>query len=164
VYASLEGPEAAAYVRGTAKLSGGEAYLELPEHFAKIVAAVGLTVQLTPRDAGSYGLAAVELTPTHLHVKELMRGTGNYEFDYAVTGVRLGYENYEAVRPAKSDRTARAGRQPAAAAADRDDRRRTAPERLRPPVPPPAPDGPETGRTGAAALRTRLGADGRQAE
>ena len=47
-FAALEGPEVGTYYRGTAKLSGGETVVELPEYFSKLTEDRGLTVQLTP--------------------------------------------------------------------------------------------------------------------
>jgi hypothetical protein len=98
-YASLEGPEAAAYVRGTATLVNGEAVIELPEHFRSIASAQGVTVQLTPNSADSLGLAVVEKGPERIVVRELLRGRGTYAFDYQVTAVRRGFENYRVIRP-----------------------------------------------------------------
>jgi len=97
-YASLEGPEAAAYVRGSARLMDGRAQVSLPEHFEAIASEDGMTVQLTPLSAESMGLAVIEKTPGWIVVRELARGKGNYEFDYNVTAVRKGYEDYEVVR------------------------------------------------------------------
>ena len=57
VYASMEGPEAAMYVRGTAELINGAATVRLPRHFEAMAVAQGMTVQLTPGSAASMGLA-----------------------------------------------------------------------------------------------------------
>jgi hypothetical protein len=98
VYACIEGPEAAAYVRGTARLINGRSEVALPEHFAHAVSG-GLTVQLTPLSANSRGLAVVEKTVSRLVVQELGEGTGSYEFDWVVTGVRRGHEAYQPIQP-----------------------------------------------------------------
>lgn len=99
VYACIEGPEAAAYVRGTGELIGGRAYIALPEHFSDVAMTEGMTVQVTPRTAHSRGLAVIERTKTHFVVAELMNGQGSYEFDWEVKGVRAKFENYQVVRP-----------------------------------------------------------------
>jgi hypothetical protein len=98
-YAAVEGPEAAAYVRGTARLVGGRAVIDLPEHFQDVAGAAGMTVQLTPRSAASLGLAAVERTPARVVVRELRRGTGSYRFDWLVKAIRRGHEDYRVIRP-----------------------------------------------------------------
>lgn len=103
VYASLEGPEAAMYHRGTAHLAQGQATIELPEHFRLLCVPETLTVQLTPRSAQSQGLACVEATPSRLVVRELHNGTGSYDFDYSVVGVRHGHEDFEPVRQKRPD-------------------------------------------------------------
>ena len=99
-YASLEGPEAAAYVRGTAQLVNGEAMVSFPDHFAAIASTQGMTVVLTPLSAASEGMAVIEKTATGFRVKELRQGTGTYEFDWEVKCVRAGYEGFEVVRDA----------------------------------------------------------------
>ena len=97
-YASLEGPEAAAYVRGTATLVNGRVTIVLPQHFRAVTVAEGMTVQVTPLSGGSLGLAVIEKSLDGIVVQELQRGTGSYSFDYQVTAVRRGYENYRVIR------------------------------------------------------------------
>ena len=97
-YASLEGPEVAAYVRGTAQLVNGQATITLPDHFLAVASPAGVTVQLTPLSADSEGLAVVSKTLAGIEVQELHEGKGTYEFDFFVTAVRQGYENYEVIR------------------------------------------------------------------
>ncbi len=99
-YAAVEGPEAAAYVRGTARLVDGYAEIVPPEHFAHVAVNEGMTVQLTPLSASSKGLAVVEKSVELIRVRELHDGNGSYEFDYLVTAVRKGYEDYEVIQPA----------------------------------------------------------------
>jgi hypothetical protein len=101
VYAAIEGPEAAAYVRGTGHLVNGEAVIDLPEHFANIASSQGLTVQLTPSSAKSLGLAAEEKSIKRIVVRELMNGKGNYDFDWEVKCIRKGYEDYRVIRSHK---------------------------------------------------------------
>jgi hypothetical protein len=97
-YASIEGPEAAAYMRGTAKLVNGEAIVRLPEHFSLVVSDENLTVQVTPLSADSEGLAVVKKSAMEIIVKELRGGRGNYDFDYIVQGVRKGFEDFQVIR------------------------------------------------------------------
>ena len=99
VYASLEGPEAGAYIRGTAKLVDGRATIIFPDHFRTVAAEEGMTVQVTPLSADSLGLAVVSKSLAGVEVRELQGGNGTYEFDYHVTAVRQGYESYEVIRP-----------------------------------------------------------------
>jgi len=99
VYACVEGPEAAAYVRGTGQLVNGQATIQFPQHFSDIVTAAGLTIQLTPRSAGSLGLAVVDQSTKAFTVRELHQGNGSYAFAWEAKAVRKGYENYEVIRP-----------------------------------------------------------------
>ena len=98
-YTSLEGPEAAMYLRGTADLVNGRAFIELPEHFRALAADGTLSVTLTPRSPASRGLAAVEVTVDGIEVAELFSGTGAYSFDYVVYAVRKGFEDYHVYEP-----------------------------------------------------------------
>jgi hypothetical protein len=98
VYVALEGPEAAMYLRGTAKLVQGESTVVFPEHFSLLAAESGMTVTLTPHSADSAGLARITLTPERMTVQELRRGKGNHDFDYVVFAVRKRFEGWEAVR------------------------------------------------------------------
>jgi hypothetical protein len=96
-YASLEGPEAGTYFRGSAKMKGGEAVIELPGYFSRITEPERMTVQLTP--TGSWGqMYVAEKTPTRLVVRAAP-GTTDLEFDFLVQGVRKGYLDYEVERP-----------------------------------------------------------------
>jgi hypothetical protein len=52
------------------------------------------------------GLAVVEKTEKGFKVKELMKGKGNYQFDWEVKGVRKGYEDYKVVRDKEERKTA----------------------------------------------------------
>lgn len=97
-YACIEGPEAAAYTRGTATLVNGEAHIPFPEHFELVVNPTTMTFNLTPLSAESEGLAVIEKTPTGFKVKELRKGTGNYSFDWEVKGVRKGLEDMKVIR------------------------------------------------------------------
>jgi len=97
-YASIEGPEAAAYIRGTSKLRDGEAEIVFPDHFQVIANPQNMTVMLTPLSAESRGIAVVQKTATGFKVRELLQGRGNYEFDWEVKCIRKGYEDYQVIR------------------------------------------------------------------
>jgi hypothetical protein len=98
-YSSVEGPEVAAYIRGTDRLVAGRGIIHLPKHFSDIIDADSMTVHLTPNSADSLGLAAVERSCQRIGVRELANGTGSYDFDYYVVVIRRGYADYEVVRP-----------------------------------------------------------------
>ena len=97
VYAALEGPEAGTYLRGTAVTAGGEAVVELPEHFAKVTEADGLTVQLTPLGGWSR-LYVAEKSPRRLVVRDAA-GRDGIRFDYLIQGVRRGHADHRVERP-----------------------------------------------------------------
>ena len=99
-YCSVEGPEAAAYSRGTAQLVNGEAEIQFSDHFSLVINPSDITVTLTPLDATSTGLAVVEKSETGFKVKELHAGTGSYSFDWEAKAVRKGHEDYQVVRDA----------------------------------------------------------------
>lgn len=98
VYASLEGPEAAMYTRGTAQLVNGQATIVLPEHFRLMAVESSMTVTVTPLSEDSNGLAITSKNLNGIVVKELMRGNGTYAFDWEVRSVRKGYEDYQVIR------------------------------------------------------------------
>lgn len=98
-YASLEGPEAGAYVRGTGRLVNGKAHITLPEHFQDVTVSEGETVQVTPNSELSEGLAVKNKSNKGFDVVELRGAKGNYEFDWEVKCVRAGHEDYKVVRP-----------------------------------------------------------------
>ena len=99
-YAAVEGPEAAAYIRGTGHLVKGQATITFPDHFAAVSAAAGMTAQVTPLSGESKGLAVTKKSLDGLKVQELFGGNGSYDFDYEVKCIRKGYEDWQVVRPA----------------------------------------------------------------
>lgn len=105
VYAAVEGPEAAAYLRGTTQLENGEVFVPFPDHFQHIVNTETMTIMLTPLSAASKGMAVIEKTESGFRVKELAAGTGNYAFDWEVKGVRKGFESFRPVRPRDDQQT-----------------------------------------------------------
>ena len=102
-YASLEGPEAGAYVRGQIELVDGEAAVTFPDHFLKVATLKGLTITLTPNSADSKGLAAVDRTANGFVIRELFHGTGNYTVDWEAKSIRKGFEDYEVIRQKKEN-------------------------------------------------------------
>jgi hypothetical protein len=99
-YACPEGPEAAAYIRGTAQLQNGSAVITIPDHFRAVASPDGMTVTLTPLSASSNGLAVTKKGLDECVVQELANGTGNYEFDYYIMAVRSGHEDFRVIRSA----------------------------------------------------------------
>jgi hypothetical protein len=97
-YTCIEGPEAAMYVRGTAKLVNGVARVELPEHFRLLAGNKAVTVIVTPLSVDSEGLAVLKKSKDGFEVAELHRGKGSYEFDWEIKAIRSKYEdNYEVI-------------------------------------------------------------------
>jgi hypothetical protein len=92
-YTALQGAEAASFFRGTARLINGTVTVNLPDHFKQTVSENKITVTLTPLSADSKGIAVLNKTNGGFVAKELFAGTGNYDFDYEVKGLRRGYEN-----------------------------------------------------------------------
>ncbi|MDH3245405.1 MAG: hypothetical protein OEM26_12370, partial [Saprospiraceae bacterium] len=99
VYASLEGPEAGIYERGTAKMIDGKAIISFSEHFTLMLDDSRMTIMLTPLSADSKGLAVIEKTNAGFVVQELSGGQGNYQFDWEAKAIRKGFEEFQVVRP-----------------------------------------------------------------
>jgi hypothetical protein len=97
-YASVEGPEAGAYDRGVASLVNGRTFIEYSDHFKMVINSSTVTVHLSPHSTDTYGLAVVQKTETGFWVQETKNGNGNFSFDWEVTGIRKGYENYQVIR------------------------------------------------------------------
>lgn len=100
-YASLEGPEAAAYLRGTATLVEGKVTVAFPDHFRIVANPATMTVMMTPLSPQSKGLCVVKKTAEGFSVQELWDGRGDYDFDWEVKCVRKGYEDYRVIRDEK---------------------------------------------------------------
>lgn len=103
VYSCIEGPEVAAYERGTGQLVNGEALITFSETFEIVANPQTMTVILTPRSPDAKGLAAFAYTPTGFKVKELFQGTGNYAFDWEVKAVRKGWETFPVIWDKKEE-------------------------------------------------------------
>ncbi|MEM7602711.1 MAG: hypothetical protein AAF357_15010, partial [Verrucomicrobiota bacterium] len=102
-YACIEGPEVAAYTRGTATLVNGVAEIRFSEDFELVVNPETMTILTSPWSAESEGLAIIERSANGFLVRELRGGTGTYQFDWEVKGVRKGFEQYEVVRKKQED-------------------------------------------------------------
>ncbi|MCZ6692010.1 MAG: hypothetical protein O7H41_20680 [Planctomycetota bacterium] len=99
VFTALEGPESGVFVRGTSSLVNGEAVIDLPDVFGLASSSTApVTVYVTPLSAESRGLAVVERSNKRIVVKELQKGQGNYEFDWVVYAVRVGFEDHQTIR------------------------------------------------------------------
>ncbi len=105
-FACIEGPEAAAYARGTATLKNGTAEIKFERYFEILATPQTMTVILTPLSADSKGLAVVKKTAQGFVVQELGNGKGSYSFDWEVKCVRKGYENYRVYRNKSEDQPA----------------------------------------------------------
>jgi hypothetical protein len=99
VYSALEGGEVATYTRGSARLEAGVARIALDETFALVtLPGPGLTAHLTPR--GEPALLYVEsLTTETLVVRASAESPQDAAFDYAVLGLRIGFENRSVLKP-----------------------------------------------------------------
>jgi hypothetical protein len=103
VYTALEGDEVATYTRGTARLVGGQAVVELGETFRWVTNPdIGLTAHLTPRGECE-GLFVESLTTGELVVRELRGGRSGVVFDYIVHGLRIGFEEVSTVQEKTRD-------------------------------------------------------------
>jgi hypothetical protein len=103
VYTTLEGPEAATYTRGSARLDRGTARIPLESSFAWVTQpGLGLTVSLTPRGRWA-NLYVVSVTTTELVVAATPESDQNVAFDYFVMGLRVGYEESPVLRPKTRD-------------------------------------------------------------
>jgi hypothetical protein len=97
VYAAPEGDEVATYTRGTARLLGGEARVDLGETFAWVTNPdIGLTVHLTPVGEWS-DLYVAEKSTSEILVRS-RAGDGDVAFDYLVFGLRIGFEQHATVQ------------------------------------------------------------------
>ncbi len=103
VYAAPEGDEVAVYTRGTARLVDGTARVPLGPTFAWVADPdTGLTAQLTPRGA-AVPLAVESLTSSEMVVRGPADGPSDLTFDYAVWGLRIGFEDRPVVEPKRQE-------------------------------------------------------------
>ncbi len=103
VYAAPEGDEIAVYTRGTARLVHGVARVKLGETFAWVANPdTGLTAQLTPHSA-AVPLAVESVTTSELVVRGPAGAPPDLVFDYAVWGLRIGFEDHPVEQPKKQE-------------------------------------------------------------
>jgi hypothetical protein len=96
VYAAPEGDEVATYNRGTARLVGGEATVQLGETFKWVTNPdIGLTVHLTPVEDACV-LYVVEKGTEEIKVRS--RDGSDCAFDFLVYGLRIGFEESSIVQ------------------------------------------------------------------
>ncbi len=90
-YSSLEGDEVGVYTRGSGRLDHGRATVRLGETFEWVANPdVGLTATVTARGAAPLPLAVENVTTRELTV--VGPPDSNAAFDYAVFGLRIGFE------------------------------------------------------------------------
>jgi hypothetical protein len=99
-YISIESGEALTVARGVARTEGGEAVIELPEHFSMVTSGeVPITVIITPEGApvllytrykSKDKIVVAMREPDFVEFRDI-------EFSYHVTGVRDGFEKIETI-------------------------------------------------------------------
>lgn len=97
-YASVEGPEAGMYIRGTGRLADGVAEIELPEHFSAVAREETVTVQVTPTSRETAGLVVTSKDTGGFVVEELGGDYGKTSFDWLVMAERGDIEPIQVVR------------------------------------------------------------------
>jgi len=90
----LEGNENGTYFRGKARIVNGRIEIDIPQEWKDVTAAEGITVQVTPYEAGA-DLYVAETGRERIVIK----GAKDCAFSYFVNGVRRGYEEYEPYIP-----------------------------------------------------------------
>ncbi|MBL8901114.1 MAG: collagen-like protein [Planctomycetes bacterium] len=103
-FVCLEGNESGTYFRGTGRLIGGFALIEVPEEFRLVTEERGLTVQVT-----AIGQPAGLWVESRSLERIAVRGLADVEFDYFVNGVRRGYEGHQTMRENQSYRPRQRG-------------------------------------------------------
>lgn len=99
VYGAPEGPEAATYTRGTAKIANGEARIALDPTFALVTNPdIGLTAHVTPRGRSAV-VYAESVTSSELIVKSDDPKSDGAVIDYLVYGLRIGFEEVAIIQP-----------------------------------------------------------------
>lgn len=93
-FVCLEGNEAGTYFRGSSRLVGGTAEIDVPESWRLCSADEQITVQVTP-----IGAPALLFVAHKSRERIVIGGNADVAFDYHVHGVRRGYETIETVLP-----------------------------------------------------------------
>jgi hypothetical protein len=91
-YASLEGPEAGTYFRGSGHTVNGVAVIEVPESFRLVTAEAGLTVVVT----ATGDLAQIAAISKSLD-KIVVKASKDVAFDFMVNGVRKAFQDFQAI-------------------------------------------------------------------
>lgn len=99
VYACIEGPEAAMYIRGTGHLVNGRAHIDIPQHFRALAEEGTLTVLLTPMSLETKGMGVARKSLNGVDVGEIAGGQGNFDFDWEIKAVRSRFKDYKVERP-----------------------------------------------------------------
>lgn len=97
-YASVEGPEAGMYIRGSGQLADGVAEIELPGHFEAVARKETVTVQVTPTSRETGGLVVTKKSTGSFVVEELGDSYGKATFDWLVMAERGDIEPIQVVR------------------------------------------------------------------
>jgi hypothetical protein len=92
-FVCLEGNESGTYFRGSARLRGGRAVIDVPEEFRLVSESTGITVQVTP-----IGQAVPLAVESYDLERIAVVGSPDVEFHYFVNGVRRGFGDLECVR------------------------------------------------------------------
>ncbi|MDH3786871.1 MAG: hypothetical protein OEV00_16285, partial [Acidobacteriota bacterium] len=101
VYTSIEGNEVTTFTRGSGRLIGGEARIQLEESFRYVTNPdIGLSAHLTPREAAS--ILFVESVGTDELVVRSADGS-DVAFDFIVYGLRVGYEDHPVYRTKRAE-------------------------------------------------------------
>ncbi|MGM5485140.1 MAG: hypothetical protein ACQEP1_04685 [Nanobdellota archaeon] len=105
VHASVEGPEAAVFYRGEAKLEDGKATVSLPEYFEELTREDNRTVQLTPKNGWSPLYVDGEITDGEFVVKidENYKGDNSQEFYWEVKAIRSDISPLDVERKSKNN-------------------------------------------------------------
>jgi hypothetical protein len=91
-FVCLEGPESGTYFRGSGRIVGGFATIEVPESFRDVTDESGLTVVATPVGGpGSIWVVRKGLD------RIALQASSDVQFDYVVNGVRKAYKDFEVV-------------------------------------------------------------------
>lgn len=91
-YVALEGNESGTYCRGTARIMGGTAVIQVPESFKIVTDEAGLTIQVTP--VGAPAMVWVESQDLNTIV---VRSAKDVTFHYLVQGVRRAYKDWQVI-------------------------------------------------------------------
>jgi hypothetical protein len=91
-YVCLEGREAGTYFRGTGRIVGGFATIDLPEDFRMVTSPDGLTAVATPVG----GLAVLAIVHQDLD-RIVIQGSSDVTFNYVINGVRKAFRDFQPV-------------------------------------------------------------------